>query len=92
MPRTRVMLAHDIELDPRPEFQRAVATRMTDYNGTVTPSDSVDLFATVTGQQHSSRIASVCLANVLLVLPGKTAEVGVLKAGEIVDAFVLDSI
>ena len=92
MPRVRVMLSHDIEVDPRPEFQRAVAARMADYDGTVEPNESVEFFATVTGQQHSSRIASVCLANVLLVLPAKTANVGLLKAGEVVDALLLASI
>ncbi|EWC47907.1 hypothetical protein DRE_02789 [Drechslerella stenobrocha 248] len=64
LPTALVTLDHDVPLDARPEFHRAVVT-----------IDKGTLQARSTGGQRSSRIGSMEAANALLCLPGLT-EVG----------------
>ncbi|KAF3904533.1 Gephyrin [Orbilia brochopaga] len=65
LPSTLVTMEHDVPLDPRPEYHRAVVR--VDKSGT--------LVARSTGGQRSSRIASLEGANALLCLPA-AGEVG----------------
>lgn len=65
LPKALVTLEHDVALDPRPEFHRAI----------VRIDKSGILIARSTGGQRSSRIASLGAANALLCLPS-TSEVG----------------
>lgn len=89
-PRIRVKITHDIErLDSRPEFLRAIAS------ATTTITHNVIEASAIAGIQRSSRLASMCRANVLLALPA--ADTGndhqsLIKAGEEVEAVVVDRI
>ncbi|EYB81082.1 hypothetical protein Y032_0393g609 [Ancylostoma ceylanicum] len=74
----KVQLAEDINLDSRPEYRRAWL-----QHGGAIPT------AITTGNQISSRLMSLSGANVLLKVPGKSAECTRLPAGEIVDALWL---
>uniref|UniRef100_S4P6C6 Gephyrin n=6 Tax=Pararge aegeria TaxID=116150 RepID=S4P6C6_9NEOP len=74
-----VRLAHDLTLDPRPEYARAVLQF---------PSVNELPVATLLGNQCSSRLLSACGASVLLELPGASEQVKQLPAGTTVSAFV----
>ncbi|XP_055912462.1 molybdenum cofactor synthesis protein cinnamon [Eupeodes corollae] len=75
----QVTLQNDnIDLDPRPEYVRASVT-----------SKNGRLYASVNGNQISSRLQSIIGADVLIHLPGKTAEKPVASAGDILRASVL---
>ena len=74
----------DIKLDHRPEYHRAVL----DWQH---PVDGVPL-AISTGNQLSSRLLSMRAANVLLKLPGASAECQRLNKGDIVDAVVISQL
>ncbi|XP_071487036.1 gephyrin-like [Diadema antillarum] len=78
--RIKVRIESDIELDPRPEFQRVLLDWSTD--------DGVPR-ATTTGNQISSRLISLRQANALLALPSRTDEVPMLPKGSLVEAVVL---
>ncbi|WP_222853822.1 gephyrin-like molybdotransferase Glp [Fodinicola acaciae] len=73
--RVRVRLTHATKPTPRTDYVRAVVTR-----------DREALVATATGEQGSSRLASLAAANALLVLPPEGAPY---KTGSIVDALLL---
>ncbi|XP_039751978.1 gephyrin [Pararge aegeria] len=77
--RMGVRLAHDLTLDPRPEYARAVLQF---------PSVNELPVATLLGNQCSSRLLSACGASVLLELPGASEQVKQLPAGTTVSAFV----
>lgn len=79
-PRVKVTLLHDINLDSRPEFVRAVYG----FDSLKSPG----LVARSTGNQISSRLLSFNQANALLVLP-PSGEVEVLKSGSKVDAILI---
>lgn len=77
LPRVRVMLEHDVVLDPaRPEFHRAVVVVGRDGG----------LWAASTGPQRSSRVGSLRAANALLCLPAGDEVVG---KGEMVEALLM---
>lgn len=74
-----VIIAKDIKLDPRPEYQRAYIHQVGDA-----------LVADSTGFQRSSRVGSLAGANGLLVLPSrKEANSGVLPKGSKVQAMII---
>jgi gephyrin len=77
----RVKLTHDLQLDSRPEYHRALI--QVDEDGT-------GFCATSTGDQRSSRMASVRGANALLQLP-LTGENGsrTLNKGDLVEALLI---
>jgi len=79
-----VQLDCDVELDPRPEYHRAVL----DW---VRAVDGVPL-AVSTGNQLSSRLLSMRAANVLLKLPAAFAKCYSLVKGELVDAIVISQL
>lgn len=71
-----VTIAHDIELDQRPEYHRATL----DFHTMVAQS---------TGLQTSSRTQSLAGANCLLQLPGRTSDCRALERGSTVPAVLL---
>jgi gephyrin len=76
-----VRVEHELPLDSRPEFHRAVV-RCKDGEWT----------ATSTGFQRSSRVISMVTANGLLMLPSRTKDAPVLPKGSIVQALYLPNI
>lgn len=72
------LLNESVELDPRPEYARATVTSI---NG--------KLYAETTGDQISSRLQSICGADVLLHLPASSAKQTHLYKGTILKASVL---
>ncbi|XP_033628023.1 gephyrin-like isoform X2 [Asterias rubens] len=76
----KARVASDINLDPRPEFQRVKLAWEEDH-----PIPK----ATITGSQMSSRLLSMAEANALLMLPPKTERMKVMKEGAIVDALII---
>jgi len=80
LPVARVSLAHDVKLDPRPEYHRVF----------ISVTEGGRLTAGSTGGQRSSRIGSLTGANGLLCLPSsKDVEKQKIDKGEIVDALIL---
>ncbi|XP_052857578.1 molybdenum cofactor synthesis protein cinnamon [Drosophila gunungcola] len=73
-----VKLLNDISLDGRPEFVRASVI-----------SKSGELYASVNGDQISSRLQSIVGADVLVHLPARTSDRHLAKAGEVFPASVL---
>ena len=69
-----------IRLDPRPEYHRVVLTW---------EPDSLVPVARSTGNQISSRLLSVNMANALLILPPKKPEKQEIQKDEIVDAMII---
>ncbi|KAF8783402.1 Gephyrin like protein [Argiope bruennichi] len=78
----KVELVHDISLDERPEFYRVFLK----YN------DNGIFLAHSTGGQQSSRLLSLQQADALLVLPPKSPQFSLLKAGSKVDAILIKRI
>ncbi|XP_037809005.1 molybdenum cofactor synthesis protein cinnamon [Lucilia sericata] len=68
----------NVALDPRPEYMRATIT-----------SKNGQLYATITGNQMSSRLQSIVGADVLVHLPARTATKTEAHAGDILPASVL---
>lgn len=79
LPKAPVVLAHDVPLDMRPEYHRAVVS--------VDPGGL--LVASSTGGQRSSRVGSLRAANALLCLPSGT---GNLDRGGKVDALLMGAV
>ncbi|KAI0230345.1 hypothetical protein L0F63_001113 [Massospora cicadina] len=80
-PHIPVKLVHDIALDPRPEYHRAVVS--------APPPGEGYLLARGTGSQLSSRLMSLAGANALLVLPpASDHDPPVLPAGSLVQAIM----
>ena len=80
LPVTRVSLAQDVKLDPRPEYHRVF----------VSMTETGELLATSTGMQRSSRVGSLTGANGLLCLPSsKDVGKNTIKKGELVEALIL---
>ncbi|XP_034827409.1 gephyrin [Maniola hyperantus] len=77
--RLGVRLAHDVHLDARPEYARAVLHF---------PSTQDFPVATLLGNQCSSRLLSACGASVLLELPAASPRAPLLRAGATVPALV----
>ncbi|XP_017067523.1 molybdenum cofactor synthesis protein cinnamon [Drosophila eugracilis] len=78
LPVINVKLLNDLSLDSRPEFVRATVI-----------SKSGELYASVNGDQISSRLQSIVGADVLVNLPGRTSDRPLAKAGDILPASVL---
>ncbi|XP_078491563.1 gephyrin isoform X2 [Ciona intestinalis] len=76
-------VSSDINLGPTPECQRATVR----YE-----KNEVVPFADVTGNQSIHRLQSMAAANLLLLLPGKTSDLSVIKKGQIIDSLVIDEI
>ena len=72
-------MGSDVSLDPRPEYKRAVLTFTADQLPT----------ATITGNQISSRLLSVCSAQALVILPPRTKEQTMVSTGTVLDAMLL---
>ncbi|TMW48412.1 hypothetical protein DOY81_006502 [Sarcophaga bullata] len=68
----------NIALDPRPEYMRATIT-----------SKNGQLYASITGNQMSSRLQSIVGADVLVHLPARTESKAEAHAGDILPASVL---
>jgi gephyrin len=84
LPKVSVTLEQDVRCDNvRPEYQRAVLASKVDANG------ALNLFASSTGMQRSSRIGSFKGANALLCLP---AGGGVIAKGAKVEALIMGPI
>ncbi|KOS21555.1 Gephyrin [Escovopsis weberi] len=79
LPKVPVVLAHEVSLDSRPEYHRAV----------VSVGDGGLLMASSTGGQRSSKVGSLRSANALLCLPSGN---GKLEKGARVDALLIDTI
>ena len=79
-----VQLHHDVDLDTRPEYHRAVL----DWSH---PVDGVPL-AMSTGNQLSSRLLSMRAASALLKLPAASGELRRLNKAELVDAIVISQL
>lgn len=76
----KARLSTDMLLDPRPEYHR-VALK---WNGMEAEAEIES-----TGNQISSRLASLRAANGLLILPAKTEEKSKVKKGDVFDALVI---
>lgn len=72
------LLNDSLELDDRPEYARASVT-----------SSKGKLYAEVTGNQISSRLQSICGADVLLHLPARSSNCTHVSKGTILNASVL---
>ena len=79
-----VQLDRDVDLDPRPEYHRAVLDWLHLLDGIP--------LAVSTGNQLSSRLLSMRAANVLLKLPATSPERRRLNTGELVDAIVISEL
>ncbi|KAI8052291.1 molybdenum cofactor biosynthesis protein [Syncephalis plumigaleata] len=79
----RVRLTHDIQLDSRPEYHRAVVE---------VAEDGAGFIATSTGDQRSSRMASVRGANALLQLPLASEQARSLSKDDLVEALIIGRI
>ncbi|XP_071949469.1 gephyrin-like isoform X2 [Antedon mediterranea] len=79
----RIKIEKDMKLDPRPEFHRV--------NLVWKDEDSVPT-AISTGNQMSSRLLSMLSAHALLQLPQKTNDKSTIKAGDLLDAFIISRI
>ncbi|EDV45344.1 molybdenum cofactor synthesis protein cinnamon [Drosophila erecta] len=78
LPVLNVKLLNDFSLDSRPEFVRASVI-----------SKSGELYASVNGNQISSRLQSIVGADVLINLPARTSDRPLAKANEVFPASVL---
>jgi len=76
----KAKLSSDVNLDPRPEYQRGVLK----WDG----CDNIP-WVENTGRQISSRLLSMRSCQVLTVLPPKTEHLSYMKRGEIVDVMVI---
>ncbi|KAF9952067.1 hypothetical protein BGZ65_005549, partial [Modicella reniformis] len=72
-PSIQAEIEHDIRLDERPEYQRAIVSITADGRIQAQSTDK---------NQMSSRMVTMLGANSLMVLPGKTAERSQVTAGE----------
>ncbi|XP_067132977.1 gephyrin [Centruroides vittatus] len=79
----KAKLSTDVQLDPRPEYQRAHLFWQ--------PNSNLPL-AVVTGNQISSRLPSMHKANALLTLPPCNETLKMLQQGTEVNALVIDKI
>ncbi len=77
----KARLNHDVRLDPRPEYMRVALSWHADGD----PVASTES----TGNQISSRLASLRAANALLMLPPRSDEVTILPKNTICDAMII---
>eukprot|EP00112_Aurelia_sp_Birch-Aquarium-sp1_P018619 Seg4460.2 transcript_id=Seg4460.2/GoldUCD/mRNA.D3Y31 product=Gephyrin protein_id=Seg4460.2/GoldUCD/D3Y31 len=81
----KAKLGFKVNLDPRPEYHRAVLRWHDDDDDGIPTAHS-------TGSQCSSRLLSMRSANSLLILPGRTEELTEIESGTVVDAYVIGSL
>ncbi|KAI9033258.1 hypothetical protein DFJ74DRAFT_168536 [Hyaloraphidium curvatum] len=81
LPTIKCQLAHDVRLDPRPEYQRAFVG-----------FEGGSLVSSTTGVQRSSRMLSMKGANALLVLPAIEGDKKSLAKGSTVDAMLISAL
>ncbi|KAF9145607.1 hypothetical protein BGX30_007942 [Mortierella sp. GBA39] len=82
-PSVQAAVAHDVRLDERPEYQRAVVS--------VTPEGSIKVQSTDKNQM-SSRMVSMLGANSLMVLPGRTAERDSVSTGQKIECLLISNL
>ncbi|KAF9978707.1 hypothetical protein BGZ75_009935, partial [Mortierella antarctica] len=73
-------VTHDVRLDERPEYQRAIVS--------VTPEGRIQVQSTDKNQM-SSRMVTMLGANSLMVLPGRTAEMSGVSAGQKIECLLI---
>ncbi|KAI8873282.1 hypothetical protein GQ42DRAFT_118136 [Ramicandelaber brevisporus] len=82
----QAVLTHDVQLDPRPEFMRAIVTAKVSSHG-------YKLEAKVTsGNQASSRMLSMQDANALLKVQARSNTKRTIAAGSTIDAILLGDV
>ncbi|KAF9094650.1 hypothetical protein BGX23_001819 [Mortierella sp. AD031] len=79
-PSVHAEVTHDVRLDERPEYQRAIVS--------VTPEGSIKVQSTDKNQM-SSRMVSMLGANSLMVLPGRTAERDNVTTGQKIECLLI---
>ncbi|KAF9547900.1 hypothetical protein EC957_007627 [Mortierella hygrophila] len=82
-PSVQAAVAHDVRLDERPEYQRAVVS--------VTPEGTIKVQSTDKNQM-SSRMVSMLGANSLMVLPGRTAERDSVSTGQKIECLLISNL
>ncbi|KAG0297918.1 hypothetical protein BGZ96_004271 [Linnemannia gamsii] len=82
-PSVQATVAHDVWLDERPEYQRAVVS--------VTPEGSIKVQSTDKNQM-SSRMVNMLGANSLMVLPGRTAERDSISTGQKIECLLISNL
>ncbi|KAF9134789.1 hypothetical protein BGW39_005876 [Mortierella sp. 14UC] len=82
-PSVQAEVAHDVRLDERPEYQRAIVS--------VTPEGSIKVQSTDKNQM-SSRMVSMLGANSLMVLPGRTAERDSVLTGQKIECLLIGTL
>ncbi|KAF9153100.1 hypothetical protein BG015_004081 [Linnemannia schmuckeri] len=82
-PSVQAAVAHDVRLDERPEYQRAVVS--------VTPEGSIKVQSTDKNQM-SSRMVSMLGANSLMVLPGRTAQRDSVSTGQKIECLLISNL
>ncbi|KAJ3390802.1 hypothetical protein HDU92_000268 [Lobulomyces angularis] len=102
LPKIRVMITESIQLDPRPEFQRARAISIKSpqaleyfkFNKNIkAEEEGIGFIVNVNGFQRSSRLKSCLNTNVLICLPGFVkGKLEVLQPGTCLDAIVIENI
>ncbi|GAB6026957.1 hypothetical protein CHUAL_013627 [Chamberlinius hualienensis] len=81
----KAKMAHQIQLDPRPEFQRAIL-QWTNLEGLSVP------LAYSTGNQISSKLLNMVSAQALIKLPKQTKDKTFVQEGEIVDCIIIGDV
>ncbi|KAF8806121.1 hypothetical protein BYT27DRAFT_7191426 [Phlegmacium glaucopus] len=95
LPRVIVQIQNSMPLDPRTEFHRVII-RSTPQEATAEKPNRTEMVlkASSTGGQRSSRAASLCEANGLVVLPplGKAEGKKRMEVGEFIEAMIIGEI
>lgn len=97
LPRVMVQIQNSMPLDPRTEFHRVIIRSSREATPDKPNGTEMVLKASSTGGQRSSRAASLCEANGLVVLPplakdAKNERKNRMEVGEIVQALVIGEI
>ncbi|CAO3563971.1 unnamed protein product [Mortierella alpina] len=79
-PSINAEVTHDVRLDERPEYQRAIVS--------VTPEGRIQVQSTDKNQM-SSRMVTMLGANSLMVLPGRTAEMSGVTVGQKIECLLI---
>ncbi|KAF9930139.1 hypothetical protein BGZ67_005977 [Mortierella alpina] len=79
-PSINAEVTHDVRLDERPEYQRAIVSVTSEGRIQVQSTDK---------NQMSSRMVTMLGANSLMVLPGRTAEMSGVSAGQKIECLLI---
>ncbi|KAF9106729.1 hypothetical protein BGX27_009044 [Mortierella sp. AM989] len=79
-PSIQAEITHDVRLDERPEYQRAIVSVTAEGNIQAQSTDK---------NQMSSRMVTMLGANSLMILPGKTAERPSIKTGQKIECLLI---